>query len=218
MAAPPSAPLASPAPVPARPGAARWLILAALALLALGLVSRCGAGGPVQGLDPALLSPADLEALGLGAAAGWQAAAPPVDLGQAELAARAAAGGRLPGTSGRAMLTHRDAAGARELHQALLRYASGADAQTVEAVAAPLLERTFGLVRAPLDLPGTEGAAAWHSAAYSGASFRLDGSLVFVGGSGLSPADLAPLAAAARDRLRQSLATSDAAAGTTATR
>lgn len=197
---------------PPRPGKARWLLLAALALLILGLVSRCGAGSPSQGLDPALLGPADLEALGLGAAAGWQASAPPVDLGQAELAARAAAGGRLPATLGRGMLTQRDASTAREVHQALLRYASAADAQTVETVAAPLLERTFGLVRAPLDLPGTEGASAWHNASYSGASFRVAETLVFVGGMGIEPADLSQLAAAARDRLRQALATADAAA------
>lgn len=200
-------------PSPRRPGAARWLLLGALAVLALGLVSRCGSGGPDRRIDPALLGPVDLEALGLGPAASWQAAVSPVDLGQAELAARAAAGGRLPVAAGRAMVTHRSAGdGNRELNQALLRYASAAEAQAVEAVAAPLLERTFGLVRAPLDLPGTEGATAWHNAGYSGASFRVAETLVFVGGAGIDPAELPLLAAAARDRLRQALATADTAA------
>lgn len=199
-------------PSPARPGMGRWLLLGALAVLTLGLVSRCGSGGPGQRIDPALLGPLDLEALGLGPAASWQVSVPPVDLGQAELAARAAAGGRLPAAGARGMLTHRATQGGREVNQALLRYASPAEAQAVEAVAAPLLERTFGLVRAPLDLPGTEGATAWHNASYSGASFRVAETLVFVGGMGIEPTDLSQLAAAARDRLRQALATADTAA------
>lgn len=200
-------------PPPRRAGAARWLLLSALALGVMAMVTRCG-GAPLGRTDAALLAPADLGFLDAAGADRWQALPPPVDLGQAELVARAAAGGTLPAAEARAAVSYRDPAGGMEVTQALLRYADGADAERVAAAGAPLLERTFGLVRAPLDLPGTSGATAWHSAAYSGVSFILEDSLVFVGGSGLAPAQLQDLATAARDRLqsaRQTQAAADAA-------
>lgn len=201
-------------PPPRRGGAARWLLLSALALGVMAMVTRCGGGSPVGRTDAALLAPADLGFLGPAGADRWQALPPPVDLGQAELVARAAAGGTLPAARARAAVSYRDPSGGVEVTEAVLRYADGADAEKVAAAGAPLLERTFGLVRAPLDLPGTTGATAWHSAVYSGASFILADSLVFVGGSGLTPTQLQDLAAAARDRVlsaRETQAAVDAA-------
>jgi hypothetical protein len=109
-------------------------------------------------------------------------------------------------------VTWRDPQAGSEVTQAVLRYEDGAAAAEVVAAAAPLLERTFGLVRAPADLAGTQEATAWHSAIYSAISFRMDDTLVFVGGSALEPARLKALAAAARDRLLMTRRTQAAAA------
>ncbi|MBK7780985.1 MAG: hypothetical protein IPJ58_09505 [Ardenticatenia bacterium] len=204
---------AGPAPRPPRSSAARWLLLLALGLVAMAAVARCGGGAPVGRSDAALLGPADLSPEDPAAAARWQSLPAPVDLGQAELVARAAAGGKMPAAQARAAVSYRDAAGGVEFTQAVLRYADGAEAEAVVAAGAPLLERTFGLIRAPLDLPGTTGATAWHSAVYGGVSFIAEDTLVFVGGSGMDGATLSRLAAAARDRVQAARLTQ--AAGST---
>lgn len=191
---------------------ARWLLLAGLGLAAMALLARCGAGAPAGRTDAALLGPTDLSPDDPAGAARWQAVPPPVDLSQAELVARAAAGGTMAAARARSAVTWRDPQAGSEVTQAVLRYDDGAAASEVVSAAAPLLERTFGLVRAPADLAGTSEATAWHSALYSGMSFRLDDTLVFVGGSNLEPARLNALAAAARDRLVLSRQTQAAAA------
>jgi hypothetical protein len=106
------------------------------------------------------------------------------------------------------------AADSSEVFQVTALYDDAAKAEAlVNSGAVGLLSSSFGLSSAPTDLPGTEDARRWTGAGFEGLSFRIDGTVVFVGTRGTGAPAAATLAAIVRDRLAASPPASSTPAG-----
>lgn len=200
----------------------RWPYYLAGGLALVALFAALARGGPSGGygaragryaLNAADLAAAASEAGGQGSdgARGWVAGPGPVDFGQVFNAARA-----LPGVSApddRHVAAFR-AADSSEVFQVTALYDDAAKAEAlVNSGAVGLLSSSFGLSSAPTDLPGTEDARRWTGAGFEGLSFRIDGTVVFVGTRGTGAPAAATLAAIVRDRLAASPPASSTPAG-----
>jgi hypothetical protein len=188
-------------------GSWRWLATIAFGLLVVALLAMLVADTGHDTASDALAGRLALGQTGLAHALGgapddYLRSSPPVDLETIEHAAAAASAGRIPMPTGRHMATYRDRATDATVTEAVLVYKDPAAAAGLDAVAAPLLGSTFGLMSEPIDLPGAADARLWRRSDYLAVTFRVGGLVGLVGttAAGDDRAVLA-LAGALRDTL-----------------
>jgi hypothetical protein len=200
----------------------RWLMFVAAGLVVLVVLSlvMSGGDGPSSSDTRAAglaLSPADLAGVVGGSAGDFLQTAPPVDVNTLERAARTATLGKIPFPDSRHLASYRRTTTRTDVTEAVLVYDDPANAAALDAAAAPLLGSTFGLMSEPITLDGAEDARRWSSSAYQAVTFRVDGSIGFVGTTDTSdPDQVIRLAERLRDKLLT--APTASAASTTAPR